>query len=328
VRTPPISPDLLGRELRLYRRLYLARRAEEAVRERYAEDEMKTPVHLSIGQEAIPVGVCEALEPRDRLLASYRNHALYLARTGDTDGFFGELYGRASGAARGKAGSMHLASPDQGLLATSAVVASTIPVALGVAWACRMRGDGARTVVFFGDGAVDEGVFWESLNFACLRRLPLLFVCEDNALAIHSRSRDRHGYDSIAAVAERFRCEVYASDSTDPGVIADLTREALARMQAEEAPAFLHLRCYRFVEHVGIEYDRNFHFPYRPAEEYAHWWERDSLALVRRRLRAACSEQQLHELESEVERQIEESIRKARSAPFPEPRELYDGVHG
>src|SRR5262245_49748814 len=181
-------------DLRAYERVYLVRRAEEAIREHYAEDEMKTPVHLSIGQEAVAVGVCEALAPEDRVFGTYRSHALYLARTGDTDGFFGELYGRTTGVARGKAGSMHMAAPDRGLIATSAVVASTIPLAVGAALALRQLRQPGRAVAFFGDGALGEGVFWESLNYACAARLPVVFVCEDNGLAIHARTERYQGY--------------------------------------------------------------------------------------------------------------------------------------
>ncbi|MEE8557435.1 MAG: thiamine pyrophosphate-dependent dehydrogenase E1 component subunit alpha, partial [Myxococcota bacterium] len=176
--------DRTARPMDLYRRMLLIRRAEMVIQERYGEDEMKTPVHLCIGQEAVAVGVCDALSEGDQAVGTYRSHGIYLAMSDDPEGMFGELYGRVTGPGRGKAGSMHLAHPDSGLMLTSAVVGTTIPVALGLAYAHLIRGDGRRVAAFFGDGAVDEGVFWESLNFACLKRLPVLFVCEDNGLAI------------------------------------------------------------------------------------------------------------------------------------------------
>ena len=177
--------------LTLYRKLMLARCAEERIRQEYSQDEMKTPVHLGIGQEAIPVGVCAAVPPGTKFFGTYRNHALFLALTEDTDRLFGELYGKLTGTAKGKAGSMHLAAPAEGLLATSAVVGTTIPVAVGVALANQYRQSDGLVVSFFGDGAVEEGVFWESLNFACLKKLRLLFVCEDNGLAIHTPTDQR-----------------------------------------------------------------------------------------------------------------------------------------
>ncbi|MFQ5513767.1 MAG: thiamine pyrophosphate-dependent dehydrogenase E1 component subunit alpha [Myxococcota bacterium] len=314
--------------LEAYRRLYLIRRAEETIQAHYAEDEMKTPVHLSIGQEAIPVGVCAALEARDRIFATYRSHAVYLARTLDTDGFFAELYGRATGAGGGKAGSMHLAAPEHGLIATSAVVGTTIPLALGSALAAQHLGTGARVAVFFGDGAVDEGVFWESLNFACLRRLPVLFVCEDNGLAIHSPARTRHGYESLARVVSSFRCQVRESDTADALEIAELTREVL-HVQAETGqPTLLHLHCYRFVEHVGPAEDRSFELAYRDREEFEAWKRRDPLTVLRARL---CSEgideATLSQLEQQVEAQLRASRERARQAPFPPPPALCEDVY-
>ena len=313
--------------LELYRRLYLVRRCEETIQAHYHEDEMKTPVHLSIGQEAIPVGVCAALRARDRIFATYRNHAVYLSRTLDSDGFFAELYGKETGTAHGKAGSMHLSSPDHGFMASSAVVGTTIPLALGSALAAVRRGTGARVAVFFGDGAIDEGVFWESLNFACLHHLPILFVCEDNGLAIHARSEDRHGYDSIAEVVERFRCNVVRSDSSDAIEIAELTQAALEHHATDRQPSFLHLRCYRFVEHVGPAVDESFELGYRRQDEFESWKARDPADVLRRRVaEAGIAEAEIVAVEREVEAQVEASVRRAAEAPFPAREALLEDV--
>ena len=161
----------MDERIALYRKLLLVRQVEEAIRTHYASDDMKTPVHLGIGGEAISVGVCHCLPAKASTFGTYRNHALYLAVTDDTDGFFAELFGKESGPGKGKAGSMHLCRPDCGLMATSAVVATTIPLAVGAALANAYRKDSTPVAVFFGDGAVEEGVFWESVNFACLHRL-------------------------------------------------------------------------------------------------------------------------------------------------------------
>ena len=156
----------MDERIALYRKLLLVRQVEEAIRTHYASDDMKTPVHLGIGGEAISVGVCHCLPAKASTFGTYRNHALYLAVTDDTDGFFAELFGKESGPGKGKAGSMHLCRPDCGLMATSAVVATTIPLAVGAALANAYRKDSTPVAVFFGDGAVEEGVFWESVNFA------------------------------------------------------------------------------------------------------------------------------------------------------------------
>src|SRR5262249_31415371 len=151
----------------------------------YPTDKIKSPVHLSIGQEAVSVGVCAALEPRDVVFGSYRGHALYLAKGGSLQAMIAELYGKATGCTRGKGGSMHLIAPDHGLMGTSAVVGTPIANAVGYAYALRYRRSDAIVASFFGDGATEEGVFAESLNFAVLKELPILFVCENNQYAIH-----------------------------------------------------------------------------------------------------------------------------------------------
>ncbi len=316
------------RALCAYRRLYLVRRCEETVQLHYPEDEMKTPVHLSIGQEAPAVGVCEALGEADRLFGTYRSHALYLARSEDTDGFFGELYGRASGAARGKAGSMHLAAPAHGLMLTSAVVGTTIPLALGAALALERQGSRGRAVVFFGDGATGEGCFWESLNFACAHRSRVVFVCEDNGLAIHSRRETREGYADLPSVLERFRCTLLTSESTDVLEIRDLAESGLREQDRSGGPLFLYLRCYRFVEHVGPAIDQRFDLGYRRRQEFLAWQARDPLGVARRRLgQLGVTGDELRTLEAAADARIAASVARARASAPPAAEELREGVY-
>lgn len=180
--------------LELYRTLFFCRRSEELIIKYYPENEMRTPMHMSMGQEAIAVGVCAALGPEAQILTSYRSHASFLAKTRDSDIFFGELFGKISGTAAGKGGSMHLVHQEKGFLGSSGIVGSGIPVALGAAFANRRLKKERNVGVFFGDGALDEGVFWESLNVACLMKIPVLFVCEDNGLAVHTSTKKRRGF--------------------------------------------------------------------------------------------------------------------------------------
>ena len=311
----------LSDALALYRKLFLVRRAEEKIREEYATNEMKTPVHLGIGGEAIAVGVCHAVPLGTKAFGTYRNHALYLALTGDLDGFFGELYGKVTGAAKGKAGSMHLASPRHGLMATSAVVGTTIPLAVGAALAHQYRGEPHLTVSFFGDGAVEEGVFWESVNFACLKRLRLLFVCEDNGLAIHTPASERQGFRSIPDALQGFRCHVASGDGSDLRGVVAATARLLERMEQEPCPGFLHLRYFRFLEHVGPLEDFNAGYRQQPSTE-----EQARLDPVRRFERALLEEgvakQALERVQESVDEQVARSVQAARQAPFASPVEL------
>ena len=308
----------------LYRKLYLIRRAEQAIREHYASDAMKTPMHMSTGEEAICAGVCQALRAQDQVIGTYRTHGIYLAKTGETDRFFAEMYGRQTGMAKGKAGSMHLTAPEAGLICTSAIVGTTIPVAVGAAFANRELGQDKMVAVFFGDGAIDEGVFWESLNTACGMRLPVIFVCEDNGFAVHIPKPLRHGYRSITDVVSKFDCDVYSSESTDPEVIYQLATKAIQAMREMRRPAFLHLRYYRYLEHVGVNED--FAQGYRDRKEFEHWRANDPVELQRRKLLRWYSEADVKRLEEAIDRQVAESVKRAGQAPFPKPAELYQDV--
>jgi len=308
----------------LYRTMYLIRETEETIQRHYLEDGMKTPMHMSMGEEAIAAGVCLALGPADQVLCSYRSHGVYLARTRETDAFFAEMYGRASGVAQGKGGSMHLMAPAAGLLCTSAIVATQIPVAVGAAFANKTAGNGKVVAVFFGDGAVDEGVFWESVNAACLWQLPVLFVCEDNGYAVHAPVEARHGYESIAEVVERFNCVVSGTDSTDAEHIHRLTKETVSTMKERGCPAFLHLKYYRYLEHVGVFED--FDAGYRSRAEFERWSERDPVRLQREKLLGMIPENEIHKIEAAIDAQVAESLAHARKAPFPQDDVLYEGL--
>lgn len=310
--------------IELYRKLYLIRKAEDAVRRDYANDKMKTPMHMSTGGEAICAGVCHALADTDQIMGTYRSHGIYLAKTGETDRFFAEMFGRATGMAKGKAGSMHLTAPDSGLICTSAIVGTTIPVAVGAAYANRQQSNGRIVAVFFGDGAIDEGVFWESVNSACVMKLPVLFVCEDNDIAVHIPGKDRHGYQSISAVMERFDCSVFSSDSTDTEVIHNLTKDALEAIRESGRPSFMHLKYFRYLEHVGINED--FNQGYRDRSEYDKWRARDPLDTQRSKLLKWCKEEEVQAIEIEITARIEQSVKNADLAPFASPNALYEDI--
>ena len=309
----------------LYRKLYLIRKAEDAIRRDYFSDKMKTPMHMSTGGEAIAAGVCQALRADDQIVGTYRTHGIYLAKSGETDRFFAEMYGKATGMAKGKAGSMHLTAPESGLICTSAIVGTTIPVAVGAAFANRQQGNGRIVAVFFGDGAIDEGVFWESLNSACVMKVPVLFVCDDNEFAVHVPASERHGYRSISEVVSRFDCGVFTSDSTDAEVIHDLTQDAIKAIRDSGRPSFMHLKYCRYLEHVGVSED--FNAGYRDRAEYEKWRRKDPVETQRNKLLQWCTEDELRRIESGIESQIEASIKRADAAPFSAPQELYEDVY-
>jgi len=311
--------------LDLYKKLFLVRRAEEYIVKHYPENEMKCPMHMSMGQEAISVGVCAALKPEDQVFASYRSHAAFLAKTEDTDLFFAELYGRATGTAQGKSGSMHLAAPNQGYMYSSGIVASCIPLAVGAAYANKYLMKPQVACVFLGDGALDTGAFWESLNVASLMALPALFIVEDNGYAVNTPVDARQSFKDLVDIARSFGCNAWKSDSTDVEVIYSLTVNAIKLSRMIGKPSLLHFKCYRYLEHVGIHED--FNMGYRTRNEYLDWYKRDPITLQRNRLsRMGYRDGELERIEGSINAKIETSIIKAKETHHPKPEELYRGV--
>lgn len=309
----------------LYRTLYFCRKSEELIIKMYPDNEMRTPMHMSMGQEAIPVGVCAALGPDSQILTSYRSHAAFLAKTRDSDVFFAELFGKTGGTASGKGGSMHLVHPKKGFLGSWGIVGSGIPVAIGAGFANRQMKKETIVGVFFGDGALDEGVFWESLNVSCLMKIPVLFICEDNGLAVHTTTQKRRGFQSLGTLVRGFNCVVIEEDTTDVEVIYNIAKDAVDQMKRKHCPAFISLKCYRYLEHVGIMQD--FHEGYRAKAEFDEWNRRDPLVTQKNRLlEGGLAEAEIHEEEEKIEATLKRSIQKARSGSFPSQKDLYRGV--
>lgn len=320
------TPESKSESLEIYRKLCLVRQSQNAIIEEYSKDEIKTPVHLGIGLEAISIGVTHCLPENTKSFGQLRNHGQYLGITGETDRFFGELYGKVTGTGGGKAGSMHLAAPEYGLISTSGIVGSTISLAVGAGFAAKYRQTDDLSVAMFGDGAVEEGEFWESLNFACLHRLKVMFVCEDNDLAIHTFGSDRRGFKnkSIANAVQGFDCHVIEGDGTDVLSVIGVVKSTVTNIIQTSKPAFLLFKWNRMLEHVGPNTD--FHLGYRPQPSGEQLELSDPLHKYENFLisngAAPC---ELGQIRDKVELQIRSSIDKAKKAPYPSDEYLHKG---
>jgi TPP-dependent pyruvate/acetoin dehydrogenase alpha subunit len=300
--------------------LYRIRRVEEEVARVYPTDKIKSPVHLSIGQEAVAVGVCEALQPEDVVFCSYRSHATYLAKGGDLKQMIAELYGKATGCAKGKGGSMHMVDVVHGVMGASAVVGTTIPHAVGYAFAVQRQRKHSVVVTFFGDGATDEGVFYESLNFAALKRLPLLFVCENNSYAIHTHQRHRQANLNIC---DRVRSFGIAAERIEDDVLKVHERAVAAVLTlraGDSGPLFFECLTYRWREHVGPNED--FHLGYRTREEAEPWMRNDQV----KRGGEMVESDRRERVEKDVEAEIQAAFAFAEASPFPDSTELFSDV--
>ena len=306
---------------KIYRSLYLIRRAEEEVVRIYPTDKIKSPVHLSIGQEAVSVGVCAALRADDIVFGTYRSHALYLAKTGDLKGFFAELYGKATGCSKGKGGSMHLANVSRGMMGTSAVVGTTIPQAVGYAYAVKQRGEKTAVVVFMGDGAAEEGVFHESLNFAAIKNLPIIFICENNLLAIHTYQHQRQHLAEITGIVRAHGIPTERIDNNNTAEIYTRVTNATTPIHAGHGgPVFIECMTCRWKEHVGPGDD--FGLGYRSIDDVQKWKDRDEIKIVGEKI----SIERRTQIETAVEKELQAAIQFAEESPFPEAIELYTEV--
>ena len=309
-------------QARFYRALYRIRRVEEEIAAVYPTDKIKSPVHLSIGQEAVSVGVCEALRPDDVVFGSYRSHALYLAKGGNLRRMIAELYGKADGCAKGKGGSMHLIDIEARVMGASAVVGTTIPQAVGFAYAVKLQRKDSVVASFFGDGAVDEGVFHESLNFAALKGLPIIFVCENNRYAIHTHQLKRQKLDNICDRARAHGLPAEQIPNNDVQGIYERISQSVGQLRAGSAgPVFFECLTYRLKEHVGPNDD--FQLGYRTREEAEAWVKSDPIEQLRAHLDAA----ERRRIEMEVEDEIKDAFAFAEQSPWPHAAELYTDVY-
>lgn len=306
----------------LYRSLYRIRRVEEEIARIYPTDKLKSPVHLSIGQEAVAAAMCAPLSREDIVFGTYRSHASYLAKGGDLKGMLAEMYGKSTGCTKGKGGSMHLIDTDAGVMGSSAVVGTTIANAVGYAYAVKLRRQNTVIMSFFGDGATEEGVFAESLNFAFLKKLPIVFVCENNGYAIHTHQTKRQGLPDICA---RARAAGLPAELITDNDILSMHEKATAAVNSlrdgsATGPFFFECRTYRWKEHVGPNED--FKLGFRTKSEAQPWIDNDQVKRLASLVPAAARKS----IEAGVEAEIQEAIAFAEESPFPPLSELMTDV--
>jgi TPP-dependent pyruvate/acetoin dehydrogenase alpha subunit len=316
VQTTALANDL---ELAGYASMLRIRMVEEAIAERYQEQEMRCPVHLSVGQEACAVGVCAPLTTQDRMFSTHRCHAHYLAKGGDLKAMLAEIYGKAEGCIGGRGGSMHLAAPDVGLMSSVPIVASAIPLAVGASLSDKLDGNSQVTVSFIGDACVEEGVFHESANFARLHDLPVIFACENNLYSVYTRLDARQPNRSLTALPEAHGIPTKHVDGNNLNAVRAATEWAVERARSGAGPTFLLLDTYRWREHCGPNYDN--HIGYRTEAEFEKWRALDPVARARETLRAAAvvNADWFDRLNSELESEIDLAFEFAKNAPLPDP---------
>ena len=255
---------------------------EEEIAKEYKHQQMRCPVHLSIGQEAIPVGLSSVLTKKDYIVSTHRCHAHYLAKGGSLDALLGELYGKETGTCKGVGGSMHMYDDKVNHLGSVPIVGGSIPVGVGIGYAIKLNKSKNVSVIYFGDAATEEGVFFESLHFAALKKLPIIFVCEDNEYSVYTSKYERHGKRDIKKLVKSMDVKFIEAKKND---VNDIQKKAkLAKKYAlTNGPVFLYSKTYRYVEHCGPNNDDDLN--YRPKNEVNYWKNKDPIQLEIKKLK-------------------------------------------
>lgn len=305
---------------KLYYDMLRIRLVEEKLADWYTSGIIKAPVHLSIGQEAVAVGVMAALKPEDKIVSTHRCHGHYLAKGGDLKKMMAEILGKATGCCRGRGGTMHLFDDSVGHVISAPLVGASIPFAVGIAMASKMKGENKIVVAFFGDGAVEEGVFWESVNFASVKKLPILFVCENNFYATHSPILSRQPYNEIVSRVKAHN--VFCRRIENANNVLEVAR--VSRMLVETArgnrPCFLEACTYRLREHWGPGED--WHLGYRTREEGDEWMAKCPFKQLRKLFGKEFPLSYIDKMEKIINREIDEAIKFALESPAPSKEEL------
>ena len=312
--------------IKIYETMLKIRLAEERLADALLAGEIRCPVHLYTGQEAVAAGVCTHLNKDDYVFGTHRSHGHYLAKGGALKAMMAEIYGRVTGCAQGRGGSMHLVDPEVRCFATP-IVGSTIAMAVGTALASSLRGDGVVSVAFLGDGATDEGRFYECLNLAALYKLPVLFVCENNFYSTHLPLKARQPADNIYQRAEIFAMPGFRVDGNDVCEVYRVAGEAVQRARNGGGPTLIECRTYRWRGHVGPHYDLDKGL--RSPEELEAWQVRCPVKRLKQILLAEgiLTDDELESIHQQVEQEIEEAIASAKADPMPDASDLLKYVY-
>ena len=314
-----LETAVVGHGAALLHEMLLIRRFEERCAQSYAEEKIRGFLHLYVGEEAVGVGVMQALDAQDVVISTYREHGHALARGIAPGAIMAEMYGKQEGCSRGRGGSMHLFDASRRFYGGNAIVAGGLPVAVGLALAEKLRHLRAVTACFFGDGAVAEGEFHESLNLASLWGLPILFLCENNLYAMGTALDRAQAQTDITTKARAYRMEADAVDGMDVLAVETAVREALQKIRGGGGPALLEMRTYRFRAHSMFDPQL-----YREKAEIEAWQKRGPIITLTGRLKSLglMIEEDYQRLEREAAEEVEAAVQFAESAPWEPASDL------
>lgn len=316
-----MKPEL---SLQLLQQMMRIRAVEETIADRYAEGKMRCPTHLSVGQEGVAAAVGLALRPTDLAVSGHRAHAHYLAKGGNLPRMIAEIYGKATGCARGKGGSMHLVDEEAGFMGSTAIVGGTVPVGVGLAYAAKLRRTRQVSCVFLGDAVAETGVFFESVNFAVLKKLPVLFICENNLYSVYSPLRVRQPagrriHEMVAAMG----LPAAHGDGNDARAVYQAVCGGLEAIRAGQGPRFYEFDTYRWREHCGPLYDND--LGYRTEAEFLEWKAREPIGALKQALLTdkVATPGDFEQMQADIDREVGAAFDFAERSPFPAAEEAF-----
>ncbi|MCU4674733.1 thiamine pyrophosphate-dependent dehydrogenase E1 component subunit alpha [Catenovulum sp. 2E275] len=309
--------------------LYLIRDIEEGIAERYPQGKMRCPTHLSIGQEGVPAALAPLLKITDLAVSTHRAHAHYLAKGGCPKAMLAEIYGKATGCSGGRGGSMHLIDESVGFKGSTAIVGNTIPIGVGLALAQKIRQETNISVVFVGDGAIEEGVFYEAANFAALKQLPVLFVCENNLYSVYAPLSKRQPVGrKITDVVNGIGINTAIADGNNVVECYQVLSEQIQQIREGRGPRFIEFSTYRWREHCGPNYDN--HIGYRTEEEYLAWKAKEPIARFEQWLAdyQLMSPTDMAKIRQQIRHKINAAFEFAEVSEFPSADKLANTIYG
>ena len=300
----------------MYQSMLRIRRVEEGLAERFQEKNISSPLHLCIGQEAVPVGLSAHLNNEDLVFSSHRYHGHFLAKGGNLKSLIGEIFHRTNGSYQGNSGSVYAVDRQVGFVANSPIVAGSVPLAVGAAWAAKLRGESKIVVAYFGDAALEQGVLFESLNFAALHKLPVVFVCEDNGYAAYTANKDRQPPAMINALANAYGIPCFDGDGNDVLTVYNLAHSAVGCARNGMGPQFMHLETHRWREHCGPHFDDD--LGYRIEGELENWLSRCPINMAKQELENhnLLTEKMAHQFERNCATEFEEAYKLAMKESY------------
>ena len=318
--------------MRIFKKLYFEllriRMIELEISKRYKEQKMRCPIHLSVGQEAVPVGVCGNLTKNDKIVTAHRSHAHYLAKGGNLKSMIAELHGKETGCAKGKGGSMHLIDLKAGVEAAVPIVGSTIPIGVGISWGLKLNNNKNICVIFFGDGATEEGVFLESLDFAALHSLPVLFVCEDNNYSVYSEKYKRQSSKrNIVNIAKGIGIKGQELNGNNVFEIFQKSKKIINQMKKKPAPYLLNFETFRHLEHCGPNCDDDLNYRNK---NYIKFWNRNCPIKIAEKIlltKKLIQDSGILQNQTIIKKEIEKSFDFAYRSKFPKKSELNKNIY-